>query len=152
LKDFDFASYSFEKAYPLVENVYLQFQKNNELIIAVEEEENYSKRLEYEIAGSKIALEKNLDKPIEFLCWPHGDNSHEAHAVAMKAGYLATTTGSKMDIPQSVDRIPDRIGLFKTKNNRFLSLLKAKYKLGSFKHQFPYYQVSNIYDLLKKAV
>lgn len=152
LKDVDFTQYSFHKAFTLVENIYHQFQKNNELIIAVEEEENYKKRLEYEIAGSKIALEKNLNKPIEFLCWPHGDNSHEAHAVAMKAGYLATTTGSKMDIPQSADRIPDRIGLFKTKNSRFLSLLKAKYKLGSFKHQFPYYEVSKMYELMKRAV
>jgi hypothetical protein len=35
------------------------------------------------------------------------------------------------------------------KSNRFLSLLKAKYKLGSFQGQFPYKQVNKSYLLIK---
>lgn len=146
---FDFNNYNFETASKQVQDLYEQFRSKGKLISSVESEEDFNNRVSYEIVNSKIILEDNLKKPVEFLCWPHGDNSVLAHQVAMKAGYLATTTGSKINIPDSVDRIPDRIGMFHFRNNRFLSLLKFKYKLGSWLGRFPYYHINASYNLVR---
>jgi Polysaccharide deacetylase len=149
LSGYNFADYSFNATFKKTGDLYKHFKDTNTLVTGVEKEEAYLERLNYEIAGSKKILEEKLNKPVEFLCWPHGDNSEQAHEVAVKAGYLATTTGSKIKIPDSSDRIPDRIGMHHVKSNRFLSLLKAKYKLGSFQGQFPYKQVNKSYLLIK---
>jgi peptidoglycan/xylan/chitin deacetylase (PgdA/CDA1 family) len=149
LETYDFNNYSFETAFIHVQNLYEQYKTNGQLITGIESEKDYMNRVNYEISGSKKILENNLKKPIEFLCWPHGDNSGLVHQVAMNAGYLATTTGSKIRIPDSADRIPDRIGMFHVRNNRFLSLLKFKYKLGSWLGRFPYHQINASYNLIK---
>jgi hypothetical protein len=146
---YDFNNYNFETAFIQVQGLFEQYRSKGQLISSIENEEDYLNRVTYEIAGSKKILEDNLNKPVEFLCWPHGDNSAFVHQVAIDAGYLATTTGSKINIPDSVDRIPDRIGMFHFKNNRFLSLLKFKYKLGSWLGRFPYYQINASYNLIK---
>lgn len=63
-------------------------------------------RVEYEVAGSRETLERNLGKEVRFLCWPHGDNTPGTHAVAKRCGYLATTAGK---LGGEAVR-PDRIG------------------------------------------
>lgn len=63
-------------------------------------------RVEYEIITSKRIIEKELDKPVRFLCWPHGGNSEATHVVAKQAGYLATTVGKMHTHRWDHDRIP----------------------------------------------
>lgn len=149
LAGYDFNNYNFQSAFEIVSKLYDSYKHAENLITERESEDDYLKRLQYEIAGSKKIIEEKLQKKVNFLCWPHGDNKQIAHQQAMEAGYLATTVGSKQKLPESIDRIPLRIGMYHSRNNRFLSLLKVKYKLGTFKGLFPWNQVSTFYKLLK---
>lgn len=149
LKQYDFGNYSFNTAFNEIRAVYDKYKSKGLLITEIETENSIQERLDYEITGSKKALEANLHTPIEFLCWPHGDNTETAHRLAINAGYLATTTGSRTKIPDAIDRIPDRIGMWHVRNNRFLSMLKTRYKIGSSLGLFPYRQLNVSYNLVK---
>lgn len=148
-KDYDFANYKFQDAFKIVQPVYNSYLNRNTLISSIESDDSYHKRLDYEISGSKEIIEQNLNKKVEFLCWPHGDNNEFVHNIALKAGYLATTSGSKQKFPDSPDRIPERIGIFNSKNNRILSKLKTRYRINSYLGNFPYSTVSRTYNYFK---
>jgi hypothetical protein len=60
-----------------------------------ETDEEYQQRLRSEIIESKRILEANLEKQVNFLCWPGGAHTPEAYTLAMNSGYLATTKGDK---------------------------------------------------------
>jgi len=152
LSGYNFDQYRFRTAFAHVRNLYRHYKEKEELIVSVESENDFFQRLAYEIVGSKTILEEKLKKPIEFLCWPHGDNSEYAHQLAIMAGYLATTTGSRIRVSDTSDRIPNRIGLYQVRNNRFLSVLKFKYKVGSRLGRFPYQQVNASYQAFKKVI
>ncbi len=149
LAHYDFDKYSFTTAFNEVVGLYDEYRSDGKLITDVETDESIMKRLRYEIIDSKKILEENLQTRIEFLCWPHGDNTEAAHQLAIEAGYLATTAGSKIKFEDSIDRIPNRIGMSHVRNNRFLSNLKARYKIGSSLGLFPYKQVNVSYNLVR---
>ena len=149
LANYNYSNYSFDDSFARVKGKYDELKTSNRLITSIETEEEYNRRLRYEIFESKRIIEENLNKKVEFLCWPHGDNNEFAHKLAMEAGYLATTVGSKEKILEKPDRIPERIGLFHSRNNRLLSILKARYKIGFFLEKFPWIQIKRIYSLLK---
>ncbi len=149
LSDFNFNQYTFPDAYRRVKSVYVNLKEQNLLISGIESDEDYLKRLHFEICTSKNTIEDKLKIRVKFLCWPHGDNNAIAHKIAMECGYLATTVGSKQVIPDSSDRIPLRIGLYHSRNNRFLSMLKVRYRIGYFLNRFPFKQVNILYNLLK---
>ncbi len=89
--------------------IYQRYLTAGNLVSGMESETDFQKRLEYEIVSSKQIIETRMEKPVRFLCWPHGDNSHQAHALARKAGYAATTAGKLTGEIDKPDRIP-RIG------------------------------------------
>ena len=149
LKRYDFKKYSFNTAFNEISEMYDEYRTDGALIAEVESEHTYHERLCYEIAGSKKILEERLHKSIEFLCWPHGEHNETAHQLALDAGYLATTTGSNRKLPDSMDRIPERIGMWHVRNNRFLSNLKTRYKIGSSLGIFPYKQLNVSYNLAR---
>jgi hypothetical protein len=149
LAHYDFSKYAFSTAFNEILDLYHEYKADGLLITGVESDESMMERLNYEITGSKKILEDKLQIPIQFLCWPHGDNTDEAHRLALKAGYLATTSGGKFRIADTIDRIPERIGLRHVRNNRFLSLLKAKYKMESSMGTFPYQQVKSAYNMVR---
>lgn len=149
LNQYDFNKYVFADALALVRPLHESYVAAGELVTGIETEKEYLQRIDHEIVGAKQAIEKNLKKKVEFLCWPHGDNDELTQQLAMKAGYLATTTGSKQVIPDSSERIPLRIGLYHSKHNRILSRWKAQYKINSHIGNFPFRQVKSGYDLLK---
>ena len=60
-----------------------------------ETEEEYERRLKSEIVETKAILEENLQKKVEFLCWPGGAHTEKAYSLAMQSGYLATTKGDQ---------------------------------------------------------
>lgn len=117
--------------------IYQQYQSAGELVTEVESDDAFRRRLEYEIVDSKRIIEEKLGKPVRFLCWPHGDNSHEAHALARQAGYLATTAGKMTGETDQPDRIP-RIGTDWNIGSWWMHR-KLDYKLSSHHHKQPYY-------------
>jgi peptidoglycan/xylan/chitin deacetylase (PgdA/CDA1 family) len=60
-----------------------------------ETQEERVTRLREEIVLSKKDLERLLDRPVEFLCWPGGSYDQLAVDLAREAGYLAWTLGSR---------------------------------------------------------
>ncbi len=124
-----------EEARRLHEN----YRQSGQLLASVETETDYRARLAYEIVESKNIIEDQLKKPVQFLCWPHGDNTAEAHSLARQAGYLATTSGKMVSEQQKSDRIP-RIGADFT-NGRRVSLLKFQYKIASHYKKQPWYSL-----------
>jgi len=149
LNGYDFSHYVFEDAFAFVRPLYESYMAKRELITGIETEKEYLQRIDYEIVGAKRIIEENLNKKVEFLCWPHGDSDEITHHLAMKSGYLATTTGSHQVIPDSLDRIPLRIGLYQSKHNRFLSRWKARYRINSYLGNFPFKQLNSVYDFIK---
>lgn len=60
-----------------------------------ETNEEFLKRIEYELMESKRICEEKLGKIMNFLAWPGGAVSDEAKTVAQKAGFLAYTSKEK---------------------------------------------------------
>lgn len=149
LSHYNFNHYNFRDAFKLVAPVYQQYLDNHSLIVAVEDEDAYKKRITYEIMESKKIIERKLGKKVEFLCWPHGDHNATAHQLAIQGGYLATTSGSKQNTPDCLERIPTRIGIFHVRHNRLLSLLKVRYKLGCYLGRPPWKDIQRLYHLFK---
>lgn len=110
LGTYDFSNYDFQTAFQKVEPLYNSYRQEKKIIVNVESDEDYQNRLKYEIVESKQEIEKRLNKKVEFLCWPHGDNSKEAHELALKNGYKATTMGNLSSDGESIDRISRRFG------------------------------------------
>lgn len=132
LQGYDFGNYRFDEAFAIVRPLYEQYRKAGNLIAAVESEDHYRERLRYEIVTSKGLIERELDKVVEFMCWPHGDNNETAHELAMEAGYLATTVGKCEDVPVTLDRLPTRFAVTPFLKSSGLGILKARTKIDSF--------------------
>jgi hypothetical protein len=119
-----------EKAFEKIKDEYLYWRSSNKIIEAIETQDEYEKRIQDEIVQSKKIIEKELNKQVEFLCWPHGDNNEIIHQYALNAGYLATTTGSKQQILPSAKRISVRTSIGVVNKNLFLTNLKTRYRLS----------------------
>ena len=72
------------------------YKLKNSLNDRYETDEEYEKRIYYELGESKEILEKNLNKEIEFLCWPGGAVTQEALEIASELGYLSSTVGKDL--------------------------------------------------------
>lgn len=148
LKDWQMEYYNHDETFKMIETLYRKYKEQYNLVINTETEDEYLGRLNYEINGSKKVIEGKLEKTVKFLCWPHGDNNETAHRMAMEAGYLATTTGSKQKVVYSTTRIPIRIGMYHSKNSRILSMLKMRYKIGSYQKLSPWVQIEMVYHAI----
>ena len=106
------------------------------MIIKEESEKEYKDRVKYEIVESKKIIEEKLNKKVEFLCWPHGDNNEFLHQTALDTGYLMTTTGKAKGVKESdITRIPERMGVdFSTWYRKQKAILKLK----AFSGETPY--------------
>ncbi len=123
--------------------------QKNVLIKKIETEREYRSRLEYEIVTAKEIIEKELGNQVSILCWPHGDNSTEAHKLARSSGHIATTSGKMLDTRNELDRIP-RIGAdFHTAP--WVNRQKLNYKIKSHFGKQPYHLVAQA-NLLKNQL
>lgn len=143
-RPYDFQT-MWKKAYSVIDS----FRQRNAIVAGVETEEEYWRRLKYEICESKRVLEERLDKKVEFLCWPHGHNNEIAHQMAMESGYLATTVGKSSANPAAPDRF-GRIGAPKARNSKCMSRLKLHHKLMSFRGEQPWSFIEEIYRAAAK--
>ena len=71
--------------------------KDAELAGRFETDDERTKRLSYEITGSKEILDKKLNKNVEFICWPGGANSDRVQQIALDAGFKAWTLNSAQE-------------------------------------------------------
>ncbi len=125
--------------------LYQKAIKGGSLIFARESFQDHVQRLEYELIDSKRIIESRLDKPVDFLCWPHGDNSQAVHAVAKEVGYVATTVGKVHADKDRMDRIP-RIGTDWPMDDRRMRM-KMHYKMASHLGKEPYRSIARLNEL-----
>lgn len=59
-----------------------------------ESDAEYRARLHRELAGSKEMIERQLDKTVDFLCWPGGGYDDTSVEISKKVGYLASVHSS----------------------------------------------------------
>lgn len=128
-----------------LEKMYRHAKDNGSLIASRESFQDRVERTEYEVIGSKRMLEDRLDKPVDFLCWPHGDNSPAVHALAKEAGYVATTVGKVHQDRYRMDRIP-RIGTDWPMGDRRMRM-KMHYKMAGHLGREPYRSIARLNDL-----
>ena len=143
LRIYDFNTYKFEDAFEQIKDEYKKYIQNDSLILSAESEEEYIERLRYEIYESKIRIEQQLKKKVEFLCWPHGDNNELAHQIALDAGYLMTTKGKAEGIDNAdPSRIPVRMGM---DYSSWYKKQKTHFKLKALSGKFPYSEMLELY-------
>lgn len=138
------SNYNFEKWYSAVLPIYLDYSVKGKVFSNIETDEEFNKRVHWELAESKKILEEKLSKKIYFVCWPHGENDDFAHNTALSVGYKATSVGKYGARRNDSDRF-DRFGLHSVKDNVLLTKLKAIYKVQSFREVFPYNIIRDIH-------
>lgn len=134
LSTYDFKKYSFADAFSRAKPLYDKFRKEGRIIAVREGEDEYLKRIDEEIKGSRTIIEKELEKKVEFLCWPHGDNNSFLHKKALDAGYLMTSRGKAViSADEEASRIPERLGVvYSNPSRRFVTRFKIKAFSGTF--------------------
>ncbi len=142
-RDFKFDEYSSEKMFDRVRPEYEKYRGSGTLIVRSESEDEYERRVREEIVGSKRIIETNLNKTVEFLCWPYGENNETLHQMALEAGYLMTTTGKSPGVAKDdLTRIPVRMGMdFSSTAKR----MKTKFKLRAFSGKSPYSELLTLF-------
>lgn len=149
LRDYDFENYTFDTAYNMIEPLYRSWQNNGDLIAGTETEREYYERLRHEIKESKKIIEKYLNKTVDFLCWPHGDNNQIAHEIALESGYKATMQGNLTPSGNDLRRIPARIGTSTVGKSRFLTMQRAAFKIKCAQGRFPYHYIHKAYSKIR---
>lgn len=82
-----------------------KYKKNNILTERFENKKELKERIYQELKQSKEILSENLNKKIEFLCWPEGSASEIGCKIAREIGYKMTTAAK--DIPRLRKNIPN---------------------------------------------
>ncbi len=59
-----------------------------------ESDAEYKARLHRELAGSKQMIERQLDKTVDFLCWPGGGYNDTSVKISREVGYLSSEDSS----------------------------------------------------------
>ena len=67
------------------------YKKENILNDKFETEEEYLKRIRYELKESKEIIEKRLNIGVNFLCWPNGGATKKAVEISKEVGYISST-------------------------------------------------------------
>ena len=63
--------------------------------LKVETDEEYKKRIYWELKESKRIIEDELNKKVDFVCWPGGVYNSTVISIAKEVGYKAWTLSSK---------------------------------------------------------
>lgn len=122
----------------------------------IESDEEYEKRIFFELHESKRIIEKKLNKDVEFVCWPGGGVTDTALRIASEVGYLSSTVGR--DILYERKFLKNKYGEDPTRINRMGITLYwngmkesnsiIKYKNGFFLIlSFYVFRKDNLYQL-----
>lgn len=149
LSSINFSEYTFSDAQKKIRTVYDLFLKKDAIVLNKETNEQLCSRIKYEVAESKRIIESRLNKKVDFLSWPHGDNSAEAHHIAMSCGYKATTIGKLKTCPDSLDRIGERFGFKPYYNSARLGFIKLNTKIKDLEGNSSAKIIRKIYQAFK---
>jgi len=147
LKGIDWKRYNFQECMDRVSGLYQYYRAGGKLFKSKESHREYLERIRGEIAGSKQLIESKLKKKISHICWPHGDYNDLCHKIAIESGYLSSHIVLKAGETNSFPDRFDRTGSSMIACSRPLSLLKAVYKLESYRQAKPYIWIRKIYEL-----
>ncbi|MBV6438724.1 MAG: hypothetical protein DYG98_24615 [Haliscomenobacteraceae bacterium CHB4] len=125
------------------------YGRAGKLLDGIEKDEEYRTRLAYEIIDSKRIIEEKTGKPVQFLCWPHGDNNSAAHTLAKEAGYLATTSGKMLREQDKADRIPRLAADFE--NSPWVNRQKFHFKVAAHYRKQPYHAIARLNEIKNKV-
>lgn len=129
-----------------------EYKNENILNGRFESNEEYEKRIYYELNDSKKIIEKKLKKEVKFLCWPGGAVTQKSLKMASELGYISSTVGKDVNNRDKLKNIygqdPSRINRFGTtlywdgieghgskikyQNGFYLSLTLSRYNGGFF--------------------
>ncbi len=151
LSKYDFNHYNFEDCFEKIKETYENYKKKEALITHIESSADYEKRIRWEISESKRLIENHLNKKINHICWPHGDYNNLCHEIAREVGYKSSHIVLKRGEKNIYNDRFDRTGSNVVRKNRFLTLFKAKYKLGSYTGKWPYSQFKKIYSVFSNS-
>lgn len=96
--------------------VYNNYKEKVGLSGSYESESEYINRIAFEIRESKRIIEENLNKEVQFLCWPGGSGTKEGIIIAKEAGYKMSTAARdilpslRKEIKNNGTIYADRIG------------------------------------------
>lgn len=141
--------YNFNQCFELIRELYNEYKKNHTLITNIESQSEYEKRVTFELIQSKNVIENALNKPVNHLCWPNGDYDDYCHSTAIDVGYKSTAIVLNVWEENIFHDRFDRTGSGAVLNNRFLTLLKAKYKLGSYRGEKKYSTLEYLYNTMR---
>lgn len=84
-----------------------------------ESDDERTARITDELQTSKRQIESNLDKQVDFICWPGGANDRSVHDIARKVGYKSWTldSRSKLDKRNVPGEDPETIKRIGTSND-----------------------------------
>jgi hypothetical protein len=97
---------------------------------------------------SKNLIGQNLNKSVNYCCWPHGDYNDLSQKIAEQVGYKGTTIVLKGGEQRPENRF-NRTGLYHVRKNKFLSMLKARYRIGAFEGRNPWKSIEKVYGRIK---
>jgi len=130
--NYNWDQYSKAEAISIAQPILEKYNAQDEVFERIETQDEMEKRLHYEIITSKELIEKEIGRPLKFLCWPHGDNDERSHKMAIDTGFLATSFGSKVISEDWSDRIPPRFSNTYFKGSIKLGLLKMDLKIQQY--------------------
>lgn len=142
----DWQAFDKERGLAKANEILKTYKKNGNVFEKVESEEEMQSRLKVEIVESKAILEHQLSRKLKFLCWPHGDNNVRSHNMAMEAGFVATTLGSKVETDDWSERIPPRFSNNRFKNSTKLGLLKMDIKIKQYQESAAGSAIAKLYQ------
>jgi peptidoglycan/xylan/chitin deacetylase (PgdA/CDA1 family) len=77
-----------------LENVVTDYRQTHGDRGRFESDSEYRARLHHELAGSKQMIERQLDKKVDFLCWPGGGYNDTSETISKEVGYLSSAHSS----------------------------------------------------------
>ncbi len=116
-----------------------------------ESDEDMEIRFRYEIFESKRILEENLEKKIDYFCWPGGGYNELSVSLTLEAGYKASTVSSRDPRYVSNNSIGDHRRIKRFPMTSFISTpQKNHYIKGSnfLVNLFKYHEGSTFYKYL----
>ena len=130
-----------------------KYKKEKKLNDRYETENEYQKRIHYELQKSKEIISKKLNKKVKFLCWPGGSVTKKTLKKAQEIGYISSTAGR--DIYKKRKKMKNRYGDDPLRINRIGPVLywdeteginsKIKYKNG-------FYLILSLYQFQEKKI
>lgn len=88
----------------------VNFRQGVELHHSKESQEDYLARIEFELAQSKKVIEENLQKKVDYLCWPGGGYNEQVREIALSL-YKGMTLSSSDSLDHN-NRVGDSSRFF----------------------------------------